>query len=769
MIRLKLLAHPFKLLPVLLLFFLASVLAQAQVPSTTFINETFTRTGTGNSSLIFNYTGKKVNIDLSQNPVHYFEGQSDTGNANWILEYNSSNNTGYLLKLSIDDAPDSGGGPAADDKISRFDCVTGTPTDLCVGAGCGNNDFNGFVNFTISFYSNNNTFSILLGTSTTTRVDGGQLCTNASQIGNVMFAPDNAALPGSRYIVKNNVFLADNRAPNFTGMIPNITMDEDTSYSFNISGNFSDPDGENLAFGSESAGNLTISINQSNGIVNITPTANFSGIRHVRFLANDTKNFTYSNNVTVNVTNVNDIPIVSNVLLNNTDFLNRTNGSLAAGWAFSDIDNDVQQGNETLWYINGTENIAFRNLTIINSSNTTKTQNWTFSVRAFDGANFSEFVNSSTITIGNAVPTQSAPSITSNDEHNRKNGTLACNNQSTNDLDDDVIANFIRWHKNNVLIDTATGSTTLNAGNYSKNDNLTCEMAPFDGAVNGTSLNSTNFTILNAAPLLNNSIQNKIWDEDASTAINLSNLSGGFIDIDGDNLTYNFTPVSDISISINNNTGIASLTPAADFNGLRNVLFFAFDGTNLTSSNNVTLTVNDVAEPSSPSSPSTPSATGSGGGGGGGLAGGKYVCDLDWECDEWSECADGRQTMKCRLIQVPNFISLERCPQFNVPEQERACKTEPLESCHDYVQNHGETGIDCGGPCGACFDIEVKKERNETESLKSENAITGAVIAEPNKLDINYFWLILAVAILFLLLVLYFRFGKRLFRGKSEF
>ena len=459
----------------------------------------------------------------------------------------------------------------------------------------------------------------------------------------------------------------------------------------------------------------------------------------------------------------NQLPNATNLSLNNTDFLNRTNGSLAGSWQFSDVDNTLQQSNETFWYVNGVENQSFRNLTIISPENTTKGQNWTFSVRVFDGANWSDFANSTYLVIQNSLPTQSAPIITSNDDQNRKNGTLTCNNQSTVDLDSDFVVNFIRWDKNSILIETAINSTSLNQGNYSKNDNITCEITPNDGTGNGTSLNSANFTILNAAPLLNASIENKTWNQDTSTTINLSNI---FIDIDGDNLTYNFTYADNIEISINNNTKIITLAPASGFSGTRTTSFFALDGVNITTSNNVTFTVNAVLSSSSSSNSSSSSSSG---GGGGGISNG-YICNLDWECTEWSSCENGKETRKCKLKEVPNFISLEKCPQNKIPEQGRDCKVEIIdnikESCDDKFQNQGEEGIDCGGPCGPCFSIETRSMSNGTAV---KNVITGAVIAKSNGFKLSNLWPLSAVVLAAIIVLLYFKFvHKKIFRNKEQ-
>ena len=464
----------------------------------------------------------------------------------------------------------------------------------------------------------------------------------------------------------------DSVAPTFSNLIksPEPSFKNQIVY---INVTWQDPAGVDVAFiahnGTENWVNYTIDSSFGNNVYNLTVPASNSNYSLKVIGWYSTTNDTAGNRNTTSIQTFvvnNRAPNVTNVLLNNTDFQNRTNGSLIGSWQFSDPDNDNQFGNETLWYINGTENIPFRNLTTINQSNTTKTQNWTFSVRVFDGANFSVFVN------------------------------------------------------------------------------------------------STSLIIQNSAPLLNNSVQNKTWDEDTSTTINLSN---SFVDIDGDNLTYNFTAVSNIAISINNNTGVVTLTPDTDFNGIRNVLFFASDGTNLTSSNNVTLTVNDVAEPSTPSSPSTDGSSG-GGDGGGGNSG--YQCSFIWECSDWSECVNNKQTRNCKLIKVPDFFSLEKCPQNKIPEQSRDCSipvAKAKESCFDGVQNQGEIGVDCGGPCAPCPATKTKKEENK---IKSGNTITGAVVSRPNKLNINYLWLVLAIILMIVALLLYAKLSRKKFFKKNS-
>jgi len=92
----------------------------------------------------------------------------------------------------------------------------------------------------------------------------------------------------------------------------------------------------------------------------------------------------------------------------------------------------------------------------------------------------------------------------------------------------------------------------------------------------------------NDAPVLVSGIPNKIFNEDENQ-LNTYNLASYFADYEGDSLTFGYTPISNISVVINN--GNVSLYPASDFNGERYLRFIASDGINSTYSNNVTLTV----------------------------------------------------------------------------------------------------------------------------------------------------------------------------------
>ena len=105
-----------------------------------------------------------------------------------------------------------------------------------------------------------------------------------------------------------------------------------------------------------------------------------------------------------NITILNTPPNITSITLVSTDDLNRTNGTLNANWNFHDVNNDSIIYNETRWYKDNAEIISLKNLTIINQENTTRDDIWIFSLRMFDGYNWSNWVNSSPLTIKNDPP-----------------------------------------------------------------------------------------------------------------------------------------------------------------------------------------------------------------------------------------------------------------------------------------------------------------------------------------------------------------------------
>ncbi len=74
------------------------------------------------------------------------------------------------------------------------------------------------------------------------------------------------------------------------------------------------------------------------------------------------------------------------------------------------------------------------------------------------------------------------------------------------------------------------------------------------------------------------------------------------------------------------------------------------------------------------------------------------------------ECSDGTQAGKCS-VEKPKYCTLDEalvfdCENCGCPNTGDVCqadgKCRGIGSCSDRIQNQGETGVDCGGPCKAC-------------------------------------------------------------------
>ena len=107
------------------------------------------------------------------------------------------------------------------------------------------------------------------------------------------------------------------------------------------------------------------------------------------------------------VINTNTAPSITLVNLTSTEFLDSAKVTLQASWNFIDFDGDNMTEKETLWYKNGNPQEDYANKTAVNSLDLSKPENWIFSVRIFDGTNWSEWANASILIIKDSkiIPT----------------------------------------------------------------------------------------------------------------------------------------------------------------------------------------------------------------------------------------------------------------------------------------------------------------------------------------------------------------------------
>ncbi len=83
--------------------------------------------------------------------------------------------------------------------------------------------------------------------------------------------------------------------------------------------------------------------------------------------------------------------------------------------------------------------------------------------------------------------------------------------------------------------------------------------------------------------------------------------------------------------------------------------------------------------------------------------GGGRLCFDDWLCDKWGPCINGIRNRQCIFNDDPTCVY----PWLETPVMEEQCGPIPAPvveaTCYDGIQNQGEFGIDCGGPCQPCI------------------------------------------------------------------
>ncbi|MGV8150122.1 MAG: hypothetical protein ACP5NV_00140 [Candidatus Woesearchaeota archaeon] len=259
------------------------------------------------------------------------------------------------------------------------------------------------------------------------------------------------------------------------------------------------------------------------------------------------------------------------------------------------------------------------------------------------------------------------------------------------------------------------------------------------GCGNNVLIKDFNISVIdsNHAPYLIQIIPNQTINRDTVYSFFLNNY---FADIDGDILSYLSSQNNNLtSISIDNMTSLVNIR-GLDC-GESEFFFIATDPDGLTAtSNTIVYSVQNCPQEED-------EETSGGGGGGGGGSGSFFDCTSDWRCSRWSACAsNGTRTLRCIDYQgcnpddyirffsenctyVPeeyiceekwecsewsqclNDTHTRKCIDKNScgtkntkPPEQEACI--PIASCFNGIRDGDETGIDCGGQCGSCSNVE---------------------------------------------------------------
>ena len=518
--------------------------------------------------------------------------------------------------------------------VNNDSTLNATITDLLIGLDSvwiSVNATGSFVNYS-SVSSSGNNYSFIL--------DSG----NYSKDVNVSwryYANDSV---GNEQVGVLQSFVVVNSAPVLVG-IPDNSTNEDMiplNRFYNLSLYSSDADLDSLTFYVQSQSNSSLIdcfISEGSYVNCSVPAGNLSGFSTIVVNVTDGTDWT-NDSFVVNVIAVNDVPWVSVVNVS-AEGLNLTNESLSGVYDFGDVESSSEVASEMKWYRNVSEVTGLANLTSVSSGNTTKGENWTFSVRVYDGNNWSSWYNSSELTILNSAPDFSTIS-----------------NQS--------------WVMNSNL--------TLNLSEYFSDidlDSLTYFNSVVDNV--GVDINQTSGVVI--------LVPDVDWN---GTGYVVFNGSDSEVNVTSDNITLSvFRPEINYSGFGGNTTNFSNLT---DFIGIPVVIekvgsgkmsfdSVSLDGFSIDISENVNISFNRIELNSSALPELNESAT-------------LYLYNLTYSNPR--PLRDGVVCSDCIEVGYSGGIFVFNVTGFSVYSSGES------PTCSDGIQNGDETGVDCGGSCVAC-------------------------------------------------------------------
>ncbi|HCG5557631.1 TPA: tandem-95 repeat protein [Vibrio parahaemolyticus] len=397
----------------------------------------------------------------------------------------------------------------------------------------------------------------------------------------------NPTANGSDSLIVNRV----NDAPTVENAIAGQVLSEDfDAYTIDLNEVFKDSD-SSLEF--SVSGNNSIQISIVNGVATITPTADWNGKETITFTAKDPSGESVSQTVDFTVAPVVDIEADSADVVEDTPTIIKVLG------------NDTFEGKDKVVSLDA-ENGPKNGTVIVNNDGTvtyTPDDNYvgkdTFTYVVTSGG-----VSESTTVEVNVTPVNDAPTIkvdaveSITEDAVNTDTVVATLTVRDTDTPEDQLTVSLENNSNGyfVLVGdevklTQAGVDAVNNDELNLKD-LTISASVSDG-VNPTANDSDSLIVnrVNDAPTVENAIADQVLSEDFDTyTIDLNEV---FKDSDS---SLEFSVSGNNSIQISIVSGVATITPTADWNGKETITFTAKDPSGESVSQTVNFTVTPVAD-----------------------------------------------------------------------------------------------------------------------------------------------------------------------------
>ncbi|MET2850453.1 tandem-95 repeat protein [Vibrio owensii] len=325
----------------------------------------------------------------------------------------------------------------------------------------------------------------------------------------------------------------------------------------------------------------------NDGTITYTPNQDYNGADEFTYTVTS-GGVTETTTVTLNVTPVNDKPVVENTIADQVLPEDFTPYTIDLNDAFSDVDNS---DNELIFTVSGNSNIQ---VSIVDGIATiTPTADWngseelTFTAKDPSGLEVSQTVDFTVNAVADIVAdsadiVEDTPTILD-----------VLDNDSFEGQSPVVSVEAGNGPANGSVVVNNDGTITYTPDqDYNGADGFTYTVT--SGGVTETTTVTLNVTPVNDKPVVENTIADQVLPEDfAEYTINLNDAFSDVDNLDSE-LTFSVSGNSNIQVSIVD--GIATITPTADWNGSEELTFTATDPSGLAVSQAVDFTVNAVAD-----------------------------------------------------------------------------------------------------------------------------------------------------------------------------
>jgi CshA-type fibril repeat protein len=361
-------------------------------------------------------------------------------------------------------------------------------------------------------------------------------------VGNITGTLDSSASAGGPYtvVVTAQDIAGGEVTDTFTWTVSNpgpsatddaFTTDEDTAVSGTVAGNDSDPDGDSLSFAQTSNPSNGSVVFNNDGSFTYTPNADFHGTDTFDYEITDADGSKSTATVTITVDAVNDAPIVTTAVPDQSD-LDSDTINLDISGNFSDV-----EGNDLSFTATGLPPGLMidtdGNITGTIDSSASQNGPYTVVVTVSDG-NGGSVTDTFTWSVANPAPTADDDNFTT-DEDTPVSGTVSGIDA---DADDSVTFAQTSNPSNGTVTFNADGTFeyTPNA-DFNGTDSFDYEIIDADGS-KATATVTITVDAVNDPPVVDTNIPDQTHTD--STAINID-VSSNFSDTEGQSLSFTAT------------------------------------------------------------------------------------------------------------------------------------------------------------------------------------------------------------------------------------